>query len=155
MVKGHRVSGEDDKGELIVVGVDVSESSQHALQWAVRHARRTGGVVQAVMAWNYPPYTGIAQMTDTFDYAAHAASVLLESVRETVGERPSVEVSTSVVQGDPAHVLVDASRSADLLVVGTGGHSGFAEALLGSVGQHCTHHASCPVVVVRKSDDVG
>jgi nucleotide-binding universal stress UspA family protein len=54
-----------------------------------------------------------------------------------------------VTEGNPAQVLLDAARGADLLVVGSRGHGGFAEALLGSVSQHCVHHARCPVVVIR------
>ena len=54
-----------------------------------------------------------------------------------------------VVEGNPAQVLIDASDGADLLVVGSRGHGGFTEALLGSVSQHCVHHAHCPVVVIR------
>jgi nucleotide-binding universal stress UspA family protein len=49
-------------------------------------------------------------------------------------------------------VLLDASAGASLLVVGSRGHGGFAEALLGSVSQHCVQHAPCPVVVVRGPD---
>lgn len=153
VAKGRKVNGEDDdKPGVIVVGVDASDSSRNALRWAARMARRTGASVQAVMAWNYPPYTGIAQVTDTFDYAAHAARILDESVAQTLGEDPPVPVTTAVAQGHPARVLIDASRGAELLVVGNRGHGGFTEALLGSVGQQCTHHASCPVVVVREPD---
>ena len=46
-------------------------------------------------------------------------------------------------------MLLDASDGADLLVVGSRGHGGFVEALLGSTGQHCVNHATCPVVVIR------
>ena len=53
------------------------------------------------------------------------------------------------VEGNAAQVLLDASDGADLLVVGSRGHGGFTEALLGSVSQHCVHHAHCPVVVIR------
>jgi len=55
------------------------------------------------------------------------------------------------VQGHPARVLLDASAGAELLVIGSRGHGGFVEAMLGSVGQHCVHHATCPVVVIRGS----
>ncbi len=54
-----------------------------------------------------------------------------------------------VVEGNPAQVLLDAADGADLLVLGSRGHAGFTEALLGSVSQHCVHHAPCPVVVIR------
>ena len=54
-----------------------------------------------------------------------------------------------VIQGNAAQVLLDVARDADLLVVGSRGHGGFTGALLGSVSQHCVHHAPCPVVVVR------
>jgi nucleotide-binding universal stress UspA family protein len=54
-------------------------------------------------------------------------------------------------EGNPAQVLLDAAARADLLVVGGGGHGGYAEAFLGSVGQHCVHHAPCPVVIRDKN----
>jgi nucleotide-binding universal stress UspA family protein len=56
-----------------------------------------------------------------------------------------------VVQGHPAQVLLDASAGAELLVIGSRGHGGFVGAMLGSVGQHCVHHATCPVVIIRDS----
>jgi nucleotide-binding universal stress UspA family protein len=67
----------------------------------------------------------------------------------TVDAMIAVPVRARVVQGDPAQVLLDACDGADLLVVGSRGHAGFTEALLGSVSQHCVHHAHCPVVVIR------
>ena len=60
-----------------------------------------------------------------------------------------------VVEGNAAQVLLDALDGADLLVVGSRGHGGFTEALLGSVSQHCVHHARCPVVVIRGKDHDG
>ena len=60
-----------------------------------------------------------------------------------------VTIRCKVVEGNAPRVLLDASAGADLLVVGSRGHGGFVEALLGSVRQHCVHHATCPVVVVR------
>ena len=60
-----------------------------------------------------------------------------------------VDIRPVVVEDNPARALLDAAKGADLLVVGSRGHGGFTEALLGSVGQHCVHHAECPVVVIR------
>jgi len=61
-----------------------------------------------------------------------------------------MEVERRVVQGRAAAALVDESRDADLLVVGSRGHGGFAGLLLGSVSQQCAHHAACPVVIVHR-----
>jgi nucleotide-binding universal stress UspA family protein len=60
-----------------------------------------------------------------------------------------VVVDHVVTEGSPARTLLDEARGADLLVVGSRGRGGFAGLLLGSVSQHCVHHAPCPVVVVR------
>jgi nucleotide-binding universal stress UspA family protein len=62
-----------------------------------------------------------------------------------------LEVERSVVHGAPAAVLIEAAADADELVVGTRGHGGFVGLLLGSVGQQCTHHAPCPVVIVPQA----
>ena len=59
-----------------------------------------------------------------------------------------VEVVKDVRIGHPSDVLVKLSGDADLLVVGSGGHGDIGSVILGSVGMHCVHHASCPVVVV-------
>jgi nucleotide-binding universal stress UspA family protein len=64
----------------------------------------------------------------------------------------NVEVHAVVFEGIPAQVLLDACDGADLLVVGSRGHGGFAEALPGSVSQHCVHQAHCPVGVIRGQD---
>jgi nucleotide-binding universal stress UspA family protein len=78
-----------------------------------------------------------------------AAEAALEaSVREALPDT-DVEFKLQAIQGTPAGVLVDASAGADLLVVGSRGHGGFAGLLLGSVSQQCAHHAACPVVIVH------
>ena len=69
---------------------------------------------------------------------------------EVLGGAPSVSVSIAVHRGRPAEVLVEASHGADLLVVGSPGHSALADLVLGSVSEHCVRHADCPVVVVRE-----
>ncbi|HEX5294163.1 MAG TPA: universal stress protein [Streptosporangiaceae bacterium] len=75
--------------------------------------------------------------------------VLNEAVASAVDPASPVPVTMTVAHGVASQVLLDAARAADLLVVGSRGHGGFAEALLGSVSQHCVHHASCPVVIIR------
>ena len=60
-----------------------------------------------------------------------------------------MKLSTELVRGHAGNALVGASQDADLLVVGSRGHSAVAEMLLGSVSHHCVQHAACPVVVVH------
>jgi nucleotide-binding universal stress UspA family protein len=140
-------------GGRIVVGVDGSESSKAALAWAVRQAALTGASVDAVQAWHDPvSYSygyGYAMALPLPDVEKFAAGVLDEAIAEAAELVPGVEIRPVLVQDNPAQALLDAAKGADLLVVGSRGHGGFAEALLGSVGQHCVHHAECPVVVIR------
>ena len=145
---------EHHAGSRIVAGVDGSPSSKIALRWAIGQAELTGGTVDAVLAWHYPVPTGgygwaPTGMATSFDFKANAEQVLAEAITPACGLGSNVPVRARVVEGNAARVLLDASDGADLLVVGSRGHGGFTEALLGSVSQHCVHHAHCPVVVIR------
>jgi nucleotide-binding universal stress UspA family protein len=133
----------------IVVGVDGSPSSKAALAWAIGQAKLTGAVVEAVTAWDYPATYGYAGVVVDVDWEGLAAQVLGDAVSEVAPDASSAAIRQRVSEGNAAQVLLDASAGADLLVVGSRGHGGFVEALLGSVSQHMVHHAACPVVVVR------
>lgn len=138
----------------IVVGVDGSEPSRAALRWAVHQAELTGGSVQAVMAWHWPVMAdgmgwAPAPEAGTSDFGEVAAKELAEVVAEQVSPAGATRVTTSVVEGSAAHVLLQAAAGADLLVVGCRGHGGFAGLLLGSVSQYLAHHSPCPIVIVR------
>jgi nucleotide-binding universal stress UspA family protein len=133
----------------IVVGVDGLESSTAALRWAIHQAKLTGAVVEAVTAWHIPAGTGWVQPADWPDYEDDARSVLCEAIAEMCALDPDVQLCPRVVEGRAGQVLVEAAEGAELLVVGCRGHGGLAEALLGSVGQYCVHHAPCPVVIMR------
>ena len=134
----------------VVVGVDGSPSSKAALRWALDQARLTKARLRAVIAWEVTPYTGWGVLAHE-DFGAAAGQLLSESVRETLGFDPplDVEVVETVRPGHPAQVLIDESAHGALLVVGSRGHGGFAGTLLGSVSQLCLQHAHCPVLVVR------
>lgn len=140
----------------IVVGVDGSDSAQEALRFAVQEARLRGAGVRAVMGvylittayggmsgWG-PGGTGL----DPTELEENARAALDRAV-DALGEQGDVEVERVVDFGQPAQVLVDEARGADLLVVGSRGHGGFAGLLLGSVSHQCSMHASCPVVIVH------
>jgi nucleotide-binding universal stress UspA family protein len=132
-----------------VVGVDGSESSKAALRWAIQQARAVDARVEAVTAWEYLAFSGSPPPVARFDFEDIAARSLVETISAVVGDRRDCVVGTRVVEGNAARVLLDAATGADMLVVGNRGYGGFTEALLGSVSQHCTHHAECPVVVIR------
>jgi len=134
----------------IVVGVDGSPSSLKALRWAIRQAELAGAEVEAVTAWAYPTGYGWAPLGDgAVDFAGDAGKILAEALAEVSGIAPDVVIRPEVVEGHAAEVLVRASKGADLLAVGSRGHGGFTGMLLGSVSQHCVHHAACPVLVLR------
>jgi nucleotide-binding universal stress UspA family protein len=135
----------------IVVGVDGSVPSRAALRWAIRQAKLTGATVDAVIAWEYPVTYGYPAPVDDTNHAGLAAEVIKHAVGEISGHEAPVAITTTVTEGNPASVLLAASAGADLLVVGSRGHGGLVEAILGSVSQQCVHHATCPVVVLRDS----
>jgi len=138
----------------IVVGVDGSPSSRGALRWAVQQARLTGGGVDAVIAWQVPTVlqsTGWAPIyiSEESDFEADARKRIDTVISEEVAPGDDHLVRRRVVHGHPAQALLEVAGGADMLVVGSRGHGGFADALLGSVGQYCVHHAHCPVLIIR------
>ncbi|HXZ65940.1 MAG TPA: universal stress protein [Streptosporangiaceae bacterium] len=133
----------------IVVGVDGSVSSKAALAWAIGQAQLTGAVVEAVTAWEFPNSYGYPAPILNVDFAELATKTVTDALSEVTAGADTAQVWYRVLEGNPARVLLDESADADLLVVGSRGHGGFVEALLGSTGQHCVHHATCPVVVIR------
>ncbi|MFE6691796.1 universal stress protein [Streptomyces sp. NPDC057743] len=141
--------------DRIVVGVDGSDSSKEALRWAVRQAELTDSTVCPVTAWEYPPLYGSIGWIDAprelaADVKNAAGQTLDQTIKDVVPPEQMARVCGGLAYGTPVAVLLDQARDADLLVVGSRGHGGFAGALLGSVSQHCTQHAPCPVVVVRE-----
>lgn len=132
----------------VVVGIDGSEDSKEALRWAVEFGRRYESPVVAIAVWDMPvTYGYVMVMTATgAEIKEGARQMLAQTVREAVGDDAGVTQETR--QGHPAATLVDASESAQLLVLGTRGHGAVAGMFLGSVSQHCVSHSKCPFVVV-------
>jgi nucleotide-binding universal stress UspA family protein len=142
-----------EREHAIVVGVDGSVPSKAALAWAIKQARLTGAVVEAVIAWEFPllDYGSPVAVVQDVDFEKIAAGALAAAIAEVAGPDEPVTIRSTVVRGNAARALLDASAAGELLVVGSRGRGGFVGALLGSVGQHCVHHATCPVVVIRDS----
>jgi nucleotide-binding universal stress UspA family protein len=155
------------KAGAVVVGVDGSPGAGEALRWALAEARLRKVPLRAVHAWAYTYAGGTAggysnlgfigsldlPGADARDLARVAEETLETALGEAVGETTDVEIERQVVEGQAAAVLIGAAAPGDLLVVGSRGHGGFADLLLGSVSQQCVHHAQCPVVVVRSSKE--
>jgi nucleotide-binding universal stress UspA family protein len=138
--------------ETIVVGVDGSEHGERALDWAIKEANLRGARLRLVAAWHLPPtvYSGPGYIPtlgtrESFEeFASEAAEAAATRAREA-----GVEADSLVREGQAAEILLEEAANADMLVVGSRGHGGFAGLLLGSVSAQCAHHARCPLMVVR------
>jgi nucleotide-binding universal stress UspA family protein len=141
--------GHPDAGR-IVVGVDGSRSSLNALAWAARQAELTHGHLDVVATWQWPPSYGWAVPTpEDYDPEAALRQELEPALDAVRAEHSAVAVDVRLVSGHPAPALVEASKGAELLVVGSRGHGEFVGMLIGSVSEYCAAHAYCPVVVHR------
>lgn len=142
---------------VIVVGVDHSEGAKAALRFALEEATLREATLRVVHAWQYG-YIGATGFEGSYpalggdikELRDAAASDLEATLREAIPETGTVEVERRVVKDRPAAALVDESRGADMVVVGSRGHGGFAGLLLGSVSQQVAQHAACPVVIVHQ-----
>lgn len=124
-------------GGGVVVGVDGSEHSMQAAFWAAGEAKRRSAPLHVIIVNDDPVRA---------DYAEKA---LQESIARCRDAAPQVELTEEAVAGHPAEQLLRHSQHADLVVTGSRGHGGFADALLGSISASVAMHGACPVVVVR------
>lgn len=136
--------------QQIVVGVDGSEGSALALRWALGEARAWQCPIVALLAWSYLDQNHVDGKRFDPDYSADDARAALEHyVRSAIGEPEGVEVERRLACDLPARALLDACSADCLLVLGARGTGGFKGLLLGSVTQHCLHHAKGPIAVIR------
>ncbi len=135
---------------LIVVGVDGSEGGRRALDWAAQEAASRGGAVQAIVAWSWDGIEyGPVAATRPEEEAERASRLLDREIKDLARRRGShVPVAAKVIEGRPADVLAAAGSAADLLVLGSHGHSRVRHTVLGSVSEDTIRKASCPVVVI-------
>lgn len=137
--------------DRIVVGVDGSEASRRAAQWAAREASLRGlgltlasAILPPVSATAFGP--GIPVSLDALEEIRQGAAADLASLAR---ELPTPDVHCEIQVGSPSGVLLAASETAAMLVVGSRGLGGFRGLLLGSVSTQVTGHADCPVVVIQ------
>jgi len=142
----------------IVVGVDGSPGSLEALRFAVAEARLRGVKLRVVHAWTVPLAVALPEpavlaqpLIPEPEFEQVRAALLAQGdtlLDEALAGVDMPEVERVLVEGTPAHALVQTAEGADLLVVGSRGRGGFRGLLLGSVSQQCAHHAPCPIVIV-------
>lgn len=143
-----------DFSYVAVVGVDGSEAARQALTWAIQEAAAQGGMVHAVTAWRSDqPGSGPGTGDRPESTPKQRACRMLE--REVSAVECLAPVAGEVVEGRPAEVLRDASREADLLVLGGVEPGRDLPPALGDVATECTRTAYCPVVVVPLSNQPG
>jgi nucleotide-binding universal stress UspA family protein len=134
----------------IVVGVDGSDASIDALTWAAHQAAATGEAVEALVTWSVPQSFGYpVPWPEGVDFAKDAQTELEGAIGKVAAAVPGFSCAAFVVEGHPALELVERSRTAHLLVVGSRGRGEIVGMLLGSVSTYVGSHASCPVVIVR------
>jgi len=138
---------------IIVVGVDGEMPGDDALRFAVDEAGRTGDGLEVVTAWSTesPKVTAYLSLTEwpTTDQLEQAADQRQQDCLTRVfADEPTVTIASRVTRGEAGPVLVEASRHARMLVVGSRALGPIQAAILGSVSRYCAQHARCPVVVV-------
>jgi nucleotide-binding universal stress UspA family protein len=134
----------------IVVGIDGSAAATEALHWAAHQAELTGSTLEIIMTWDWPPSYGWAMpYPSDFDPEHGVQAVVEQAASDLRTGYSGIEVTGRALQGHPAPILVEASKGADLLVVGCRGHGEFVGMLIGSVSEYCVTNAHCPVLVHR------
>lgn len=136
----------------VLVGVDGSEGSRRALDWAFDEAEVHTSLVEVVTVWrsayDAPRDFDVSYQVADETLAQRARRLLAGALAAEVDAHPDVKVETAVLEGDPAEVLCRRATGADVLVVGSRGHGTFAGLLLGSVSSKCAHHSAVPVAIV-------
>ncbi|MBP2703917.1 universal stress protein [Microbispora sp. RL4-1S] len=137
----------------VVVGADGSEASLRAVDWAGEEAALRGAplrIVHAALLWS--AYVPLVPQPPRWAAAAEAAAdeMLGEALIRARAGRPRLEAGTETIDGTAREVLLALAGRAQLVVVGSRGHGGFTELLLGSVPRYLATRAPCPVAVIRE-----
>jgi nucleotide-binding universal stress UspA family protein len=138
----------------IVVGLDGSPNSERALDWALRHAAALNTSITVIAVhevarswWGHDPVIGASDVT-IMEQVQRSAEDMTQRAVDRLGEAKPADVHVRAVSGFVVKELVDASREADMLVVGSHALHGFAKLVMGSVSTEVVEHSVCPVVIV-------
>ena len=141
----------------IIVGVDGSGHSQRALIRAIKeaaahHAPLTVITVhQAIMGFGGGPVVYPEDLTET-ERVREAAQAETDKALAEAGEPRPESVTVKAIHGFAPEVLIEASRDADMIVLGSRGAGGFGHLMMGSVTSQVAHHATCPILIVPAED---
>ena len=141
----------------IIVGVDGSGHSQRALVRAIKEAAAHQApltvitVHQAIMGFGGGPVFYPEDLTET-ERVREAAQAETDKALAEAGEPRPESVTVKAIHGFPPEVLIEASRDADMIVLGSRGVGGFGHLMMGSVTSQVAHHASCPILIVPSAD---
>ena len=141
----------------IIVGVDGSGHSQRALEWAMkeatlRHAPLTVLTVHEAIRGYYGGVSSFPEDPELTEKARMAAQAEADQVLAGLGDSRPESVTVQAVNSFPVEELVNASKDADLIVLGSRGAGGFARLMLGSVSSQVAQHAHCPVTIIPPED---
>jgi nucleotide-binding universal stress UspA family protein len=138
---------------IVVVGVHGVDDSTDALQEAFTEAGLRRAQLVAVHTSRFAAWAGASEpgalSRDPLGLERDEAGILRHALMPFRAKFPDVGVTEQLREGNPAHVLVEISAQAQMLVVGTRGRGPVKGLMLGSVGQHVIRHADCPVLVAR------
>jgi nucleotide-binding universal stress UspA family protein len=135
----------------VIVGLDGSPESLAAAHWAAREAILRGLPLHLVNAWFWQPHD-VPDAQDTEAHKHWSTRHLREARADLTARHPLLPVTTEQVSDLAAPALLDRAAQAELLVLGSRGHSAVAGFLLGSVGMQVLAHAQSPVVMVRADE---
>ncbi|NMO57252.1 universal stress protein [Actinoplanes sp. TBRC 11911] len=137
--------------DVITVGTDGTECGTKAVQWAATEAESRRLPLRIIYAYDWDWHESRYEIgTEYVDVARQLADQAANAAyRQARALAPHVDIEVNTLIGHAAPLLIEASRTAGLMVVGSRGRGGFAGLMLGSVSRRVATHASCPVVVVR------
>ncbi|GAB2806910.1 universal stress protein [Lentzea nigeriaca] len=133
----------------VVVGVDGSDTSTDAIDFAFAFASRHGRELLAIHAWNDVGWAELPEQ-DWDHVRVDLAKLLEDQLADQRAQHPEVHVAQEVAFDAPARALLQAADGAALVVVGSHGRGAVKRAILGSVSHAVLHHAPCPVAVVHR-----
>ena len=144
-------TGDEDRKQ-IVVGVDGSRLSIEALWKAHRLAAVLGCPLRVITVWEQAISLTSPIPTGTWSPHVEAEHTLDDVLQEAFGTDIPADLTRTALVGPPVELLIEASRGAEMLVVGNRGRGGFAGLLLGSVSSVLAAHAHCPVLIVHRGE---